>query len=61
MQAHRIAQSQYRAGVSSALNVISAQTAELSAQRTQKSIQLRQQLASLVLLKNTGGGLSRQP
>lgn len=61
MQAHRIAQSQYRAGISSALNVISAQTAELNAQRTQKSIQLRQQLASLVLLKNTGGGLSSNP
>ncbi len=57
MQAYRIAQSQYRAGISSALNVISAQTAELSAQRNQTSITLRQQLASLILLKNSGGSL----
>lgn len=54
-QAHRIAQSQYRAGISSALTVISAQTAELSAKRALSSIQLRQQLASLILLKNSGG------
>jgi NodT family efflux transporter outer membrane factor (OMF) lipoprotein len=57
MQAYRIAQSQYRAGTSSALNVISAQTAELSAQRNQTNITLRQQLASLILLKNSGGSL----
>jgi NodT family efflux transporter outer membrane factor (OMF) lipoprotein len=61
MQAHRIAQSQYRAGISSALNVISAQTAELTAKRALTNVKLRQQLASLVLLKNTGGELSRLP
>jgi NodT family efflux transporter outer membrane factor (OMF) lipoprotein len=56
-QAHRIAQSQYRAGINSALNVITAQTAELTAKRALTNVKLRQQLASLVLLKNSGGYL----
>jgi len=56
-QAHRIAQSQYRAGINSALAVITAQTAELNAKRTLTNVQLGQQLASLVLLKNSGGYL----
>lgn len=54
-QALRIAQSQYKAGINSALNVITAQTAELTAKRSLASVQLRQQLANLILLKNSGG------
>lgn len=54
-QAHQIAQSQYRAGINSALNVITAYTAELTAERTFLNLQLRQQQALLILLKNSDG------
>ena len=57
-QALLIAQKQYQAGVNSALNVISAQTAELSAKRTLADIQHRQRLAAVQLWKNTGTGMS---
>lgn len=57
-QALLIAQKQYQAGVNSALNVISAQTAELTAKRTLADIQHRQRLAAVQLWKNTGTGMS---
>lgn len=57
-QALLIAQKQYQAGVNSALNVISAQTAELTAKRTLADIQHRQRLAAVQLWKNTGTGIS---
>jgi NodT family efflux transporter outer membrane factor (OMF) lipoprotein len=50
-----IAEDQYRAGTISALNVVSAQTAELAAELNTVSIQSRQLAASVVLLKNSGG------
>lgn len=57
-QALLIAQKQYQAGINSALNVISAQTAELTAKRTLADIQHRQRLAAVQLWKNTGTGMS---
>lgn len=57
-QALLIAQKQYQAGVNSALNVISAQTAELTAKRTLADIQHRQRLAAVQLWKNTGTGMN---
>lgn len=57
-QALLIAQKQYQAGINSALNVISAQTAELTAKRTLAEIQHRQRLAAVQLWKNTATGIS---
>lgn len=57
-QALLIAQKQYQAGINSALTVISAQTAELTAKRTLADIQHRQRLAAVQLWKNTGTGMS---
>lgn len=57
-QALLIAQKQYQAGVNSALNVISAQTAELTAKRSLADIQHRQRLAAVQLWKNTATGIS---
>ncbi|MBD3767303.1 MAG: efflux transporter outer membrane subunit [Gammaproteobacteria bacterium] len=57
-QALLIAQKQYQAGINSALNVISAQTAELTAKRTLADIQHRQRLAAVQLWKNTATGIS---
>ena len=57
-QALLIAQKQYQAGINSALNVISAQTAELTAKRTLADIQHRQRLAAVQLWKNTGTGMN---
>jgi NodT family efflux transporter outer membrane factor (OMF) lipoprotein len=57
-QARLIAQKQYQTGVNSALNVISAQTAELTAKRTLADIQHRQRLAAVQLWKNTATGMT---
>ena len=56
--AREIAEEQYRAGTSSSLNVITAQTAERVAELNLVNIQTRQLAASMVLLKNTGGRTS---
>lgn len=54
-RAREIAENQYTAGVSSALNVITAQSSELSAELNALSIRNRRLLAATTLLKNTGG------
>lgn len=54
-RAREIAEDQYRAGTVSALNVISAQTLELAAERGALDIQNRRLTASVQLLKNAGG------
>ena len=59
-QALLIAQKQYQAGINSALNVISAQTAELTAKRTLADIQHRQRLATVQLWKNTATGATTE-
>ena len=59
-QALLIAQKQYQAGINSALNVISAQTAELTAKRTLADIQHRQRLAAVQLWKNTTTGMTTE-
>jgi NodT family efflux transporter outer membrane factor (OMF) lipoprotein len=56
-RARAIAEDQYRAGTSSSLNVISAQTAERAAELNAVNIRTRQLSASVVLLKNAGGGI----
>lgn len=58
-QALVIAQKQYQAGINSALNVITAQTAELTAKRTLADIQHRLRLASVQLWKNTATGMTK--
>jgi NodT family efflux transporter outer membrane factor (OMF) lipoprotein len=57
-QALFIAQRQYQAGINSALNVITAQTAELTAKKTLADIENRQRLATVILWKNTGNGIA---
>ena len=52
-----IAENQYKAGIASALNVVSAQTAELSATANAVSIASRRLQASVQLMKNAGGAL----
>lgn len=54
-RAREIAEAQYRAGTISSLNVITAQTAELVAERSAVDIHSRQLAASVQLLKNAGG------
>ena len=54
-RARAIAEDQYRAGTISSLNVITAQTAELAAERSVVDIHTRQLAASVQLLKNAGG------
>jgi NodT family efflux transporter outer membrane factor (OMF) lipoprotein len=54
-RAREIAQAQYRAGTISALNVITAHTAELAAERGALDIHSRRLAASVQLLKNAGG------
>ena len=54
-RAREIAEAQYRAGTISSLNVITAQTAELAAERSAVDIHSRQLAASVQLLKNAGG------
>lgn len=52
----RLALSQYRAGTSSYLNVVTAQTLSLSNQRTAAQLLGRQLVASVALIAATGGG-----
>jgi outer membrane protein TolC len=52
-----IAENQYKAGIANALNVVSAQTAELSATANAVSIASRRLQASVQLMKNAGGAL----
>lgn len=54
--ANRLALAQYRAGVSTYLSVITAQTLSLSAERSLVQLRGRQLLASVALIKATGGG-----
>ena len=54
-RAREIAENQYAAGISSALNVITAQSAELSAELNAFAIQNRRLAAATTLLKNAGG------
>jgi NodT family efflux transporter outer membrane factor (OMF) lipoprotein len=53
--AREIAEAQYQSGTLSALNVISAQTAELAAERNAVTLHNRRLAASVLLLKNAGG------
>lgn len=54
-RAREIAENQYKAGTSSSLNVVTAQTAELSAEVNATNLQARRLLAAVQLLKNAGG------
>lgn len=54
-RAREIAENQYRAGVSSALNVVIAQTAELNAESASLGIASRRLQAAVHLYKNAGG------
>lgn len=56
-RSREIAQNQYQAGVSSALNVVTAQTSELAAASNAVSIASRRLQAGVVLLKNAAGSL----
>ncbi|HVU36312.1 MAG TPA: efflux transporter outer membrane subunit [Opitutaceae bacterium] len=51
-----LANTRFRLGIDSYLNVISAQTTLLSNRQTEVQIQLRQMLASIALVKSLGGG-----
>ncbi|HEX9080009.1 MAG TPA: efflux transporter outer membrane subunit [Desulfuromonadaceae bacterium] len=55
-QSLAITGNQYRAGVASFLNVLVAQTAELSSELTAIGIQGRRMVASVLLIKALGGG-----
>ena len=54
-RSREIAENQYKAGVINALNVVTAQTAELSATANSVSIASRRLQAAVQLFKNTGG------
>lgn len=54
-RSREIAENQYKAGIASALNVVTAQTAELSAEINTLNIASRRLLAAVQLLKNAGG------
>ncbi|UHL65420.1 efflux transporter outer membrane subunit [Paralcaligenes sp. KSB-10] len=56
--AANLALAQYRAGTSIYLNVVTAQALALSAERTMAQLRGRQLLASVALIKATGGGWS---
>ena len=56
-RSREIAENQYKAGTVNALNVVSAQTAELSATANSVSIASRRLQATVQLLKNTSGAL----
>jgi NodT family efflux transporter outer membrane factor (OMF) lipoprotein len=60
-RAREIAEAQYRAGTVNALNVISAQTLELAAERSAVDIHKRRLVASVLLLKNAGGQIGALP
>jgi NodT family efflux transporter outer membrane factor (OMF) lipoprotein len=54
-RSREIAENQYRAGTNNALNVVTAQTAELAAEVNTIAIASRRLQAQVQLLKNTGG------
>lgn len=54
-QSFQLAEHQYAAGTVSLLNVLTAQTTALNAERTLRDVQLRQLLASVALVKAVGG------
>lgn len=56
-RSREIAEAQYAAGTVSALNVITAQTAELAAERAALDLHQRRLAAAVVLLKNAGGSV----
>lgn len=58
-RAREIAENQYAAGINSALNVITAQSAELSAELNALSIHGRRLNAATTLLKNAGGQVAK--
>jgi NodT family efflux transporter outer membrane factor (OMF) lipoprotein len=58
-RSREIAENQYKAGINSALNVVTAQTAELSAEANSINILGRRLQAAVQLLKNAGGRLPR--
>lgn len=60
-RSREIAENQYKAGIVNALNVVSAQTAELSATANTVNIASRRLQASVQLLKNTGGAAPTAP
>lgn len=55
-QAQAIAEYQYQAGVVAFLNVLTAQTTALSAERSLQDLRLRRALAGIALIKAVGGG-----
>jgi NodT family efflux transporter outer membrane factor (OMF) lipoprotein len=57
-RSREIAENQYKAGTIDALNAISAQTAELSAEANSVSLASRRLQAAVQLLKNTGGAVA---
>lgn len=60
-RSREIAENQYKAGIASALNVVTAQTAELSAEANTINIASRRLQAAVQLLKNAGGRWSMPP
>jgi NodT family efflux transporter outer membrane factor (OMF) lipoprotein len=56
-RSREIAENQYKAGIINALNVVSAQTSELSATASSVSLAGRRLQATVQLLKNTSGAL----
>jgi NodT family efflux transporter outer membrane factor (OMF) lipoprotein len=54
-KSREIAENQYRVGIITALNVITAQTSELAAENATLSLWNRRMAAATTLLKNTGG------
>jgi NodT family efflux transporter outer membrane factor (OMF) lipoprotein len=55
-----LANTRFKTGIASYLNVITAQTALLSNREAEVQIQLRQMLSSVALVKALGGGWSRE-
>ncbi|MDY0744364.1 efflux transporter outer membrane subunit [Paucibacter sp. R3-3] len=60
-EAERVALSQYRAGTTTYLSVITAQTLSLTNERTALQLVGRQYAASVALIKATGGGWQAEP
>lgn len=60
-EAETIALNQYKAGTVSFLNVVSAQTTHLSAQRSANDLAARRLVAAVLLAKNAGGGVGKRP
>jgi NodT family efflux transporter outer membrane factor (OMF) lipoprotein len=60
-RSREIAENQYKAGIVNALNVVSAQTAELAATANTVNIASRRLQATVQLVKNTGGATPTLP